>query len=74
MRRLNPAARTAMTPQHRGSRWTAVIDKSHRAAVAQQNRLIPHNLLPSIRPVQIAQFRAGRRQFCEVSDAEHSDG
>ena len=50
VRRLDSAARTAVAPQHRGSRRTAVIDKSHRMAVGEQNRLILHTFLPSIRP------------------------
>jgi hypothetical protein len=62
VRRLHSATRTTVAPQHRSSRRTAVVDKSHGTAAGQQNRLILHTLLPSIRRVQIAQFGTQSRQ------------
>lgn len=79
VRRLHSATRTTVAPQHRGSRRTAVVDKSHGTAAGQQNRLILHTLLPSIRRVQIAQFgtqsrQSSRRPSCRPDRRIRRDG
>jgi hypothetical protein len=48
VRRLEPAARPAVAPQHRRGIGDAIVRESHRAAIGEPDHLILHALLFTI--------------------------